>query len=157
MPALPSSPISSVSDAPALTVPEAAGGLPAALAAVPDPRARRGVRHRLSVVVTAAVCAVVAGYRSYAAIAEWVADVPDQTAKALGIAADRRPSEAWIRRLPQALDRSQIRTSTGAQVMAAQRNAAIGALRVTGVRNIAAANRYHARDSTGPLTLFGII
>ncbi|MET8361581.1 hypothetical protein [Micromonospora sp. NPDC005171] len=35
--------------------------------------------------VTAAVCAVVAGYRSYAAIAEWVADVPAATALALGM------------------------------------------------------------------------
>jgi len=104
MPALPSSLISSLSDAPALTVPETAAGLPAALAAVRDPRARRGVRHQLSVVVTAAVCAVVAGYRSYAAIAEWVADVPDTTVQALGIAAGRRPSEAMIRRLLQALD-----------------------------------------------------
>ncbi|MGW3607907.1 transposase family protein [Micromonospora sp. NPDC005161] len=67
MPALPSSLISSLSDAPAVTVPEAAAGLPAALAGLPDPRARGGVRHRLTVVVTAAVCAVVAGYRSYAA------------------------------------------------------------------------------------------
>ncbi|MEV6365659.1 transposase family protein [Micromonospora musae] len=64
MPALPSSLISSVSDAPAVTVPEAAAGLPAALTGLPDPRARRDVRHRLTVVVTAAVCAVVAGYRS---------------------------------------------------------------------------------------------
>lgn len=64
MPALPSSLISSVSDAPAVTVPEAAAGLPVALTGLPDPRARRGVRHRLTVVVTAAVCAVVAGYRS---------------------------------------------------------------------------------------------
>ncbi|MGW4984417.1 transposase family protein [Streptomyces mirabilis] len=44
-------------------------GLPTALAHLPDPRARRGVRHRLPVVVSAAVCAVVAGYRSYTAIA----------------------------------------------------------------------------------------
>jgi hypothetical protein len=50
------------------------------LSEVPDPRARRGVRHRLTVVVTAAVCAVVAGCRSYTAIAEWVADLPQQTA-----------------------------------------------------------------------------
>ncbi|MEU8265309.1 transposase family protein [Micromonospora sp. NPDC048999] len=62
-PALPSSLISSVSTAPAVTVPETAAGLPAALAALPDPRARRGVRHRLTVVVTAAVCAVAAGAR----------------------------------------------------------------------------------------------
>jgi hypothetical protein len=55
-------------------------------------------------VVTAAVCAVVAGYRSYAAIAGWVADVPAATALALGMTADRRPSEAMIRRLLQAMD-----------------------------------------------------
>lgn len=104
MPALPSSLISSLSCAPALTVPETAGGLPEALAGLPDPRARRGVRHRLTVVVTAAVCAVVAGYRSYAAIAEWIADVPATTALALGMTPDRRPSEAMIRRLLQAMD-----------------------------------------------------
>ncbi|MET8527422.1 transposase family protein [Micromonospora sp. NPDC005172] len=104
MPALPSSLISSLSCAPALTIAETAGGLPEALAGLPDPRARRGVRHRLTVVVTAAVCAVVAGYRSYAAIAEWVADVPATTALALGMTADRRPSEAMIRRLLQAMD-----------------------------------------------------
>ncbi|GAB3814817.1 hypothetical protein GCM10027605_60920 [Micromonospora zhanjiangensis] len=40
--------------------------------------------------------------------------------------------------------------------MAALRNAAIGALRLTGVTNIAAANRHHARDSTRPLALLGI-
>jgi predicted transposase YbfD/YdcC len=114
MPALPSSLISSLSHAPALTVPETAGGLPAALAAVRDPRARRGVRHQLSVVVTAAVCAVVSGYRSYAAIAEWVADVPDATAQALGIAADRRPSEEMIRRLLQTLDPDLLTTVIGA-------------------------------------------
>jgi len=41
-------------------------------------------------------------------------------------------------------------------VMAALRNAAIGILRLTGVTNIAAANRHHARDSTRPLALLGI-
>ncbi|MFF5233332.1 integrase core domain-containing protein [Dactylosporangium sp. NPDC000521] len=69
MPASPSSLIASLSHAPAglcgLRPPELTAGLPTALAAVPDPRARRGVRHRLAVVLTAAVCAVVAGYCSY--------------------------------------------------------------------------------------------
>ena len=111
MPALPSLLISSVSAAPAVTVPETAAGLPAALAELPDPRARRGVRHRLTVVVTAAVCAVVAGYRSYTAIAEWIADVPAATAVALGIAPDRRPSEAMIRRLLQAVDPDLLTTA----------------------------------------------
>ncbi|WP_268904213.1 hypothetical protein [Candidatus Frankia alpina] len=40
--------------------------------------------------------------------------------------------------------------------MAALRNAAIRTLRITGVTNIAA-NRHHARDSTRPLALLGII
>ncbi|MEN3616115.1 transposase family protein [Plantactinospora sp. ZYX-F-223] len=113
MPALPSSLISSLSCAPALTVPETAGGLPAALAGLPDPRARRGVRHRLTVVVTAAVCAVVTGYRSYAAVAEWVADVPVATAFVLGMAPDRRPSEAMIRRLLQAMDPQLLTAAVG--------------------------------------------
>jgi hypothetical protein len=53
--------------------------------------------------------------------------------------------------------RDSIRTGTGPQVMAALRNAAIGALRTAGITNIAAANRHHARDSNRPLALLGII
>jgi hypothetical protein len=85
-------------------VPETATGLSAARAKLPDPRAAAGVWHQPAVVVTAAACAVVAGYRSYTAIAEWIADLPAAAALALGIAPDRRPSEAMIRRLLQALD-----------------------------------------------------
>jgi hypothetical protein len=57
----------------------AAHGLPAdqdadllvALAAVPDHRKARGCRHRLVTVLAVNVCAVLAGARSYVAIAEW--------------------------------------------------------------------------------------
>jgi DDE_Tnp_1-associated len=35
-----------------------------------DPRRRRGVRHRLVVILGLAVCAVLAGARSFTAIAE---------------------------------------------------------------------------------------
>ena len=115
MPASPSSLIASLSTVPAgVGTPEVAVGLPAALARVPDPRARRGIRHRLTVVVTAAVCAVVAGYRSSTAIAEWVADLPADTAVLLGIDADRRPSEAMIRRLLQAIDPDLLAAAIGA-------------------------------------------
>ncbi|WP_281939329.1 transposase [Micromonospora sp. AKA38] len=62
----------------------------------------------------------------------------------------------WVRDVTYDEDRSQIRTGTGPEVMAVLRNTAIGALRLTGVTNIAAANRHHARDSTRPLALFGI-
>jgi predicted transposase YbfD/YdcC len=75
-----------------------APGLRVALAEVVDPRQRRGVRHGLVVVLTVAVCAVVAGARSLVAVAEWVADLPDDLAMAVGV--DRRcPSESTIRRL----------------------------------------------------------
>jgi hypothetical protein len=40
-----------------------------------------------------------------------------------------------------------LRTGTGPQVMASLRNAAIGALRLAGATNIAAANWHHARDA----------
>ncbi len=41
---------------------------------IPDPRARRGVRHRFAPVLAVAVAAVVAGARSFVAIGEWVTD-----------------------------------------------------------------------------------
>src|SRR5436305_6086776 len=119
MPASPSSLIASLSVAPAgLRPPELTVGLPAALAAVPDPRTRRGIRHHLTVVVTAAVCAVMAGYRSYTAIGEWVADLPTDTAVLLGIDCDRRPSEAMIRTLLQALDPDPLVAAIGTSLTA---------------------------------------
>jgi hypothetical protein len=51
-------------------------GLREALERVVDPRARRGVRHQLVVVLVAAVCAVAAGARSFVAIAEWSLTCP---------------------------------------------------------------------------------
>ena len=77
-----------------------------ALVAGADPRARRGVRHPLAVVLTAAVCAVAAGAQSYVAIAEWVADLPAPVAAALGLAEtvpvriDDPPGRAAARRRP---------------------------------------------------------
>lgn len=80
-----------------------APGLREVLGGVVDPRKRRGVRHGLVVVLTAAVCAVAAGARSLVAVAEWVADLPDEVAVVLGV--DRRcPSESTIRRLLGKLD-----------------------------------------------------
>jgi len=47
--------------------------------------ARRGLRHRLVVILGLAVCAVLAGARSFTAIAEWAADADQATQDALGI------------------------------------------------------------------------
>ncbi len=57
---------------------------PVALEDVPDPRRRRGVRHGLVPVLAAAACAVLAGTRSYLAIAEWAADCPASLLAGLG-------------------------------------------------------------------------
>jgi hypothetical protein len=73
------------------------------LAAVADPRARRGVRHRLAVILALAVCAVLAGARSFTAIAEWAADTDEATRAGLGIGG-AVPCESTIRRTLQRLD-----------------------------------------------------
>jgi DDE_Tnp_1-associated len=54
-----------------------------ALDSVPDPRHKRGVRYRFVSILFVSICAVVAGARSFAAIAEWAADAVASTASAL--------------------------------------------------------------------------
>jgi predicted transposase YbfD/YdcC len=76
----------------------------AALAEVPDPRARRGRRYRLVTVLAVAVCAVLAGARSYIGIAEWTSDLTLTVRMRLGLAARGTPSESAIRRLLQTID-----------------------------------------------------
>lgn len=86
-----------------------------ALDGVADPRGRRGIRHGLVVVLTVAVCAVAAGARSFVAVAEWVADLPDEVAAVLGT--DRRcPSESTIRRLLGKVDPDRFDAAIGAFV-----------------------------------------
>jgi len=72
------------------------------LAAIPDPRARRGVRHRLAVILSLAVCAVLAGARSFTAIAEWAADTDQGTRDTLGVTG-AVPCESTFRRTLQHL------------------------------------------------------
>lgn len=78
-------------------------GLVGALAAVTDPRARRGVRHRFAAIVAIVVGAVLGGARSYVAIAEWGYDLPVGVRVRLGLGR-RPPSESTIRRTVQAVD-----------------------------------------------------
>jgi DDE_Tnp_1-associated/Transposase DDE domain len=78
-------------------------GLLAVLATVTDPRRRRRVRHRLAVILGLAVCAVLAGARSFTAIAEWAADADEQTLARLGVTG-AAPCESIIRRVLQRLD-----------------------------------------------------
>ena len=119
MPALSSSPTDPVLDhlVQAVDHHQLGGDLLARLAGVPDPRARRGRRHPLTVILALAVCAVLAGARSYAALGQWAADTTPQVRAALG--ATRAPSEACIRRTLQRLDGDQVDTTIGAWTAAA--------------------------------------
>jgi predicted transposase YbfD/YdcC len=80
------------------------------LATVADPRARAGRRHPLIAILALAAAAVLAGARSFAAIAEWAADAPQPILAALGARRDALtgcflvPSEATIRRTLSRLD-----------------------------------------------------
>jgi len=55
------------------------------LAAAPDPRAKRGVRYPLRVILAVAVCATLAGARSFAAVADWAADLTPGHREQLGL------------------------------------------------------------------------
>jgi len=102
VPAVSSSPITVLSRqlAPLGEVtPQARAGLLEVLESVPDPRKKRGVRHRFAAILFVSVCAVVSGARSFAAIAEWAADAVgdavDDTLRGLDIGA---PNASTIRR-----------------------------------------------------------
>ena len=100
--------------------PERCSGLLAHLSALPDPRDRRGVRHRLAGVLAVAVCAVLSGAKSLAAIGEWAADAPPEVLVALGIRAQpltgwvRPPDEATVRRVLATIDADALDTAVGA-------------------------------------------
>jgi DDE_Tnp_1-associated/Transposase DDE domain len=61
------------------------------------------VRHRLAGILGLALCAVVAGARSFTAIAEWAADADGQTLRMLGVTG-AVPPESTFRRTLQRLD-----------------------------------------------------
>jgi hypothetical protein len=89
------------------------------LAAIPDPRARSGRRHPLVTILALAAAAVLAGARSFAAIAEWAADAPQPVRAALGARRDGPghwavPAEATIRRTLARLDADALAAAVGA-------------------------------------------
>jgi hypothetical protein len=82
------------------------------LLAIPDPRFKRGKRHRLISVLAIAICAVICGARSFAAIAEFAKLRTQQQLKKLRCRHDGHrwipPSEPTIRRVLQRCDAQQV-------------------------------------------------
>jgi len=98
-----------------------------ALAEVPDPRCARGVRHGVLAVLLVSACAVLAGARSFVAIAEYAHDTGHAVLSLLGIGATA-PHESTIRRLLQQLDPSAVEAalSSWAAAQLAARTAVAG-------------------------------
>ncbi|MFT3872309.1 MAG: ISAs1 family transposase [Nocardioides sp.] len=99
-----------------------------ALARVPDPRDPRGVRFPLAGMLAVAVCAVVAGAKSFAAIGEFAADLDTGQLARFGM--DAAPVESTLCKLFARLDAAaldaalalyawcRVRHSTGRRVIA---------------------------------------
>ncbi|WP_345718722.1 ISAs1 family transposase [Kineosporia mesophila] len=78
---------------------------------VPDPRGRRG---RLAGIVAAAMCAVLAGSRSFAAIAQWAADLDAADLQRLGLTRAKSPDASTFRRTLSRLDAAVLDALIGA-------------------------------------------
>jgi len=80
------------------------------LKSLPDPRKKRGKRHRIISIMAIAICAVLCGARSYAAIAEWAQHRTQKQLARLWCRYDEKkrcyipPSEPTIRRVLQSID-----------------------------------------------------
>lgn len=144
-----SSPILSVvddSDPLLPEIPPAREGLLELISRVPDPRKRRGIRHRLTGVLAVALSATVAGAQSFVAIAEWAADAGPEAVARLGVTGPV-PSESTIRRCLQRLAPDQLDQLIGAWMWL--RTSTVGGRRVIAFDGKTLRG---ARDAAGNLT-----
>jgi len=89
------------------------GGLFGLLERFHDPRKRRGVRHEIQAILATALCAVLAGARSFTAIGEWTANQSKETLKRLGTWRGKPPSERTYRRILGSIDVAELDRCTG--------------------------------------------
>lgn len=82
------------------------------LADIPDVRARRGKRHPLSAILAMACCAMLCGYRSYSAIAEWGRNYGTGIAHALGFT-HSTPCAATLHTVFRHVDRDDLEAKLG--------------------------------------------
>jgi len=82
------------------------------LAEIPDGRARRGKRHPLSAILAMACCAMLCGYRSYSAIAEWGRNYGTGIAQALGFT-HKTPCAATLHTIFRHVDREDLEARLG--------------------------------------------
>jgi hypothetical protein len=118
-------------------------GLLCALEALTDPRARRGVRHRVASILTMAVAAMLTGAQSFTAIAEEVCDLSQEALARLNARRHPRtglyvaPSEPTIRRTIQTIDADQADKVVGAWLLEQIREGRVNAGQVSGRVSVA--------------------
>lgn len=108
------------------------GGLFEILCAVPDPRKRRGVRHKIQGILATALGAVLAGAKNITAMAEWAAEQSPETLRRLGSTRGKPPSERTYRRTFGSVDVEEIDRRTGKWMAEQQRGLAATALALDG-------------------------
>ena len=82
------------------------------LAEMPDLRSRRGKRHPLSAMLAMACCAMLCGYRSYSALAEWGRNYGTGIAQALGFT-HNTPCAATLPTIFRQVDRDDLEARLG--------------------------------------------
>jgi predicted transposase YbfD/YdcC len=86
----------------------------AVLAAIPDCRHARGKRHPLPALLALVCVAVLCGYRSYRAIAQWARIYPRDLVEALGFTHPIPPCPATLCTVLRQVDRAQVEAILGA-------------------------------------------
>jgi predicted transposase YbfD/YdcC len=86
----------------------------ATLHEIPDPRQARGRRHPLAAILALTCVAMLCGYRSYRAIAEWGRCYGQKLARALGFTHDKTPCAATLHHVLRKLDGPLVEAALGA-------------------------------------------
>ncbi len=86
----------------------------AVLSEIPDCRKSRGKRHPLSALLALAGVAMLCGYKSYSAIAEWGRNYGHRMVKALGFTHQKTPCAATLHNVFRHLDKKSFESKLGA-------------------------------------------
>ena len=80
---------------------------------IPAPRHARGRRHPLAAMLALMCVAMLCGYRSYSAIADWGRGYGQKLARALGFTRDQTPCAATLPRVLRQLDGALVEAARG--------------------------------------------
>jgi len=87
---------------------EGRGGLIDVLQTIEDPRSRHGALHSFISIISIAICAILAGARSYEAIAEWAKKLSPSERRKFRCRQEEPPSESTIRKTLQRIDAADL-------------------------------------------------